>query len=78
MRDLPAELAAAMHNAMERIQVNLDKKLEGDVALQARARSSTKPLSAHTACAKWRIRTASITQAQPRKISSMPIARPMK
>ena len=33
VRDLPAELAAAMHNAMEQIQVNLDEKLEGDVAL---------------------------------------------
>lgn len=33
MRDLPAGVAVAMRRAMQKIRVDLDAKLEGDVAL---------------------------------------------
>lgn len=33
LRDLPAGLAAAMRRAMKQVRVDLDDKLEGDVAL---------------------------------------------
>ncbi len=33
LRDLPAGLAAAMRRAMKEVRVDLDDKLEGDVAL---------------------------------------------
>jgi antitoxin PrlF len=33
VRSLPAGLAAAMRRAIKQVQVNLDEKLEGDVAL---------------------------------------------